>query len=181
MIKQLLCEDLSRQYALEGRGAKRAGVAGILCRLFHPRFLPIVLCRASRSCMKAGIPILPRMLAGLNLFFFGLEVTPSCEIGPGIFFPHTVGTVIGALRLGSNVTVFHGVTLGARELDMHFDPRKRPVVGDNVTLGTGCKILGGILIGNMGIVGANAVVVHSVEAFARVKAPQSVVKLQEDQ
>jgi serine acetyltransferase len=55
------------------------------------------------------------------------------------------------------------------------------VVGDNVTLGTGCKILGGILIGNNAIVGANAVVVHSVEAFARVKAPQSVVKLQEDQ
>jgi serine O-acetyltransferase len=130
--------------------------------------------------MLAGIPLLPRVFSGLNLLLFGLEVTPSCEIGPGIFFPHTVGTVIGASRLGSNVTIFQGVTLGARELDMHFDPSKRPEVGDNVTLGSGCRILGGISIGNNTIVGANAVVVHSVEAYAQVKVQQNVVISQEN-
>jgi serine O-acetyltransferase len=181
MIKQLLCEDLARQYALEGQETRRAGLAGVLRRLFHPRFLPIVLCRASRSCMQAGIPLLPRVLSGLNLVLFGLEVTPLCEIGPGIFFPHTVGTVVGASRLGRDVTVFQGVTLGARELDMRYDAGKRPEIGDNVTLGAGCKILGGITIGSNAVVGANAVVVHSVQAGARVKVQLNVVKLQEEQ
>jgi serine O-acetyltransferase len=180
MLKQLLCKDLARQYALEGEAEKQAGVAGILRRLFHPRFLPIVLCRASRSCMQTGIPLLPRLLSGLNLVLFGIEVTPSCEIGPGIFFPHTVGTVIGARRLGSNVTVFQGVTLGARELDMHFDPGKRPDVGDNVTLGSGCKVLGAIRIGNNASVGANTVVVHSIEANAKVILSQNIVIPQEN-
>jgi serine O-acetyltransferase len=95
---------------------------------------------------------------------FGLEVSPRCEIGPGIFFPHPTGTVVGAWRIGSNVTLFQGVTLGARELDMGFDPKLRPSVGDNVVVGSGAKILGGIHIGDNAIVGANSVVVDSVEA-----------------
>jgi serine O-acetyltransferase len=181
MIMHLLCEGLARQHALEGRSEKRAGIAGILARLFHPRFLPIVLCRASRSRILAGIPFLPRIFSALNLIFFGLEVTPSYEIEPGIFFPHAVGTVIRAFRLGSDVTVFQGVTLGARELDMHFDPGRPPEIGHNVTLGSGCKILGPISIGNNTIVGANAVVARSVEPNARVKVQQNFVLSQENQ
>jgi len=99
---------------------------------------------------------------------FGLEVSPRCEIGPGIFFPHPSGTVIGAWRIGSNVTIFQGVTLGAKELDMDFDFRLRPDVGDNVVLGSGSKILGGIHIGDNVAVGANSVVVDSVEADTTV-------------
>jgi serine O-acetyltransferase len=181
MLMQLLCEDLARQYALEGRAKQRVGIADILLRLLHPRFLPIVLCRVSRSSMQAGIPLLPKMLGGLNLVLFGLEVATSCEIGPGIFFPHTVGTVIGARCLGSNVTIFQGVTLGARRLDMHFDPEKRPEVGDNVTLGSGSKILGGIRIGDNAVVGANVVVVQSVAANTRVTGIPAQSNTGEDQ
>jgi serine O-acetyltransferase len=61
------------------------------------------------------------------------------------------------------VTVFQGVTLGAKELDMGFDPALRPEVGDNVVLGSGCKVFGGIRIGDNVTVGANSVVVDSVE------------------
>jgi len=93
---------------------------------------------------------------------FGLEVSPRCEIGPGIFFPHTSGTVVGAPRIGSNVTIFHGVTLGAKELDQEFNPALRPTVGNNVVLGTGCKVLGGISVGDNVTVGANSVVVKSI-------------------
>jgi serine O-acetyltransferase len=113
--------------------------------------------------MLHGIPIAPQMLTYLNIVLFGLEVTPRCEIGPGIYFPHTSGTVIGASRIGSNVTVFQGVTLGAKQLDMGFNPALRPEVGDGVILGAGCKILGGINIGMNVIVGANSVVVESVK------------------
>jgi serine O-acetyltransferase len=130
--------------------------------------------------MLGRIPILPEVMTYPNLVLFGLEVTPQCEIGPGIFFPHPSGTVIGAWRIGSNVTIFQGVTLGAKELDMRFDFRLRPEVGDNVVLGAGSKILGGIHIGDNATVGANSVVLDSVEAHGMVAGvPARIVSKQQ--
>ena len=118
--------------------------------------------------MLGRIPVLPELLTYLNIVLFGLEVTPRCQIGPGIFFPHPSGTVIGAWRIGSNVTILQGVTLGAKRMDLGFDFRLRPEVGDNVVLGAGSKILGGIHIGDNVTVGANSVVVDSVEPGSTV-------------
>jgi serine O-acetyltransferase len=167
-LKQLLYSDLSRQYELEGRSDVRPKLFGLICRLLHPRFLPIVLCRGSNWSMHYGLPVVPKFLTYLNIVLFGLEISPRCEIGPGIFFPHTSGTVIGAGRLGSNVTVFQGVTLGAKELDMGFNVASRPRIGDNVTLGSGCKILGGITVGDNVTVGANSVVLKSIAPDTKV-------------
>jgi serine O-acetyltransferase len=168
MLKQLLYSDLARQAELEGKPAAQASFFKLLCRLPHHRFLPIVLCRASREAMLRKIPVLPQLLTYLNILLFGLEVSPRCEIGPGIFFPHPSGTVIGAWRIGNNVSIFQGVTLGAKELDMGFNRGLRPEVGNNVVLGSGAKILGGIRIGDNVTVGANSVVVDSVDAGSTV-------------
>ncbi len=113
--------------------------------------------------MLHRIPIVPKLLTNLNIVIFGLEVSPRCEIGPGFVLPHTSGTVIGAGRIGSNATIFHGVTLGTKILDRGFDLAMRPMVGDNVVLGAGCKILGGITLGDNVTVGANSVVVSSIK------------------
>ena len=118
----------------------------------------------SRASKMARIPLLAHVFSYFNLILFGMDVTASCDIGPGIFFPHTSGIVIGASRIGSNVTIYQGVTLGARQLDMHFDPATRPIIGNDVILGSGAKILGGISVGDNAKVGANSVVVHSIEA-----------------
>jgi len=167
-LKELLYSDLARQADLEGRPVARPSIVRLLRRLLHPRFLPIVVCRASRAARLRKIPVLPELLTYLNIVLFGLEVTPRCEIGPGIFFPHPSGTVIGAWRIGSNVTILQGVTLGAKRMDLGFDCKLRPEIGDNVTLGAGSKILGGIHIGDNVTVGANSVVVESVEADSTV-------------
>jgi serine O-acetyltransferase len=167
-LKQLLYSDLARQSELEGRPVVQPRMARFLRRLPHHRFLPIVLCRVSRAALLRRIPVLPQLLTYLNIVLFGLEVTPRCEIGPGIFFPHPSGTVVGAWRIGSNVTILQGVTLGAKRMDLDFDCRLRPEVGDNVVLGAGAKILGGIQIGDNVTVGANSVVVDSVEAGSTV-------------
>jgi serine O-acetyltransferase len=163
-LKQLLYSDLLRQLELEGKQRVQPNFVSLTRRLLHYRFLPILLCRLSRAAMLRHMVVISKLLTYVNLVFFGLEVSSRCEIGPGIFFPHTSGTVIGAWRIGSRVTIFQGVTLGAKELDMNFDTRLRPSVGDNVTLGAGSKILGGIHIGDAAIVGANAVVLNSVAA-----------------
>src|SRR5271166_4802385 len=162
-LRQLLYSYLVRQYELEGRHDRQPNLLRFLSRLPHYRFLPIVLYRMSRSALLAGIPLLPNLLTYLNLVLFGLEITPRCEVGPGVFFAHTSGSVIGATRIGSNVTIFGGMNLGAKELDMGFDPALRPEVGDNVVLGTGSKVLGPVRIADNVTVGANSVVLRSVD------------------
>lgn len=162
-LKTLLYSDLARQYELEGRSDIRPNFPRFVLRFFHFRFLPNVICRTSRAAMLAGIPVLPKLLTYLNLVLFGLEVTPKCEIGPGVFFAHPVGCVIGAWRIGSNVMIFQGVGLGALHPDMGFHREMRCEIGDNVVLGAGCKVLGPYRIGNGAVVGANSVVMNSVE------------------
>ncbi len=161
-LKKLLYSDLARQYELEGRSVVRPNFIRFLGRLLHFRFLPNVLCRTSRAALLAGIPLVPKLLTYLNLVLFGLEVTPKCEIGPGIFFAHPVGSVIGAWRIGKNVTVFQGVGLGSSVPDMEFRRELRCEIGDNVILATGCKVLGPWHIGDNVTVGANSVVIGSV-------------------
>jgi serine O-acetyltransferase len=168
MLKSLLYADLERQLELGGQLGAHASLPRLLKRLLHPRFLPLVLCRASRAALLTGVPVAAHLLSYLNLVLFGIEISPRCAIGPGIFFPHTSGTVIGASKIGRNVTIFQGVTLGARQIDMNFDPALRPELGDYVVVGAGAKVLGGISLGDNVRVGANSVLLRSVPANATV-------------
>ncbi len=133
-------------------------------KIFNPRFHPVLLVRIARYCyLHRGLKIFSHLFTWLNVFIYGIEFTPRCEVGPGLLLPHTVGTVVGAVRIGKNATIFQGVTLGASHLDLNFDIKSRPSLGDNVMVGAGAKVLGGISIGSGVKVGANAVVTHSVE------------------
>ena len=93
---------------------------------------------------------------------FGIEFTARCEVGPGLMLPHTFGTVIGARQIGANATIFQGVTLGAKYADLAYDPAERPVVGNNVILGAGAKVLGGVQLGDNVTVAANSLVTENV-------------------
>jgi serine O-acetyltransferase len=98
----------------------------------------------------------------INFLFFGIEIAVACKIGPGLFFPHTHGTVIGAFTIGKNAVIYQGVTVGAKDLDFTYDAAHRPCIGDNVLLGAGAKVLGGIELGHSVTVAANAVLLSSV-------------------
>jgi serine O-acetyltransferase len=175
-LLNLLGADLDRQYQLAG-SPRRANLWRIAGRTFHPRFLPLVLLRIAQEMESVHIPICPQVFSYLNLILFGIEVAPKCAIGPGLFLPHTVGTVIGAWSIGRNVTIFQNVTLGAKTADMGWNIEKRPSVGDGVTLGAGCKILGSVHLGAGSVVGANAVVLRDVpENVTVVGIPATIVR-----
>ena len=132
-------------------------------KIAHPRYIPVLLIRLSNVCYRHR---LSRPLGAVfyltNIFFFGLEVTPRCVIGPGLLIPHTSGIVIGAAEIGSNVTIFQGVTLGAKYLDLNFTKKSRPVLESNVVIGSGAKVLGGIHIGENSEVAANSLLTESI-------------------
>jgi serine O-acetyltransferase len=159
----LLKSDLERYYSLIG---KRLTVSsfGALKAFFNVRLLPVALIRLAYWCANHHMGPVAKIICLINLVLFGLEYSPKVKIGPGLFLPHTVGTVIGAASIGANVTIFQGVTIGAKEADMSYCREKRPVILDNVTLGAGAKVLGGITLGSGSSVGANAVVINDVPA-----------------
>ena len=162
MLKQTLLADLKRQYYFEGQPQRIPRTRDLLVGVFNPRFLPIVLCRLAHVSYQKRLGLLARLFSLLNFVLFGLEVSLRCDIGDGLFFPHTVGTVIGALSIGRNAVIYHGVTLGAKEIDIEYSRNQRPRIGDNVIIGSGAKVLGGITIGDNVRIGANAVVVDSL-------------------
>ena len=82
------------------------------------------------------------------------------EIGDGLFIDHGMGVVIGeTAEIGENVTIYQGVTLGGTGFATG---KRHPTVEDNVTIGSGAKLLGPITIGHGAKIGANAVVIHDV-------------------
>jgi serine O-acetyltransferase len=103
---------------------------------------------------------LGRLTSHLGRFLSGIEIHPGARIGPGFFIDHGMGVVIGeTAELGSNVTLYHGVTLGGTSWKKG---KRHPTLGDDVVVGAGAKILGPITIGARTRVGANAVVVKDV-------------------
>jgi serine O-acetyltransferase len=178
-LKELLYSDLTRQYELEGKPNLRPNLFRLLARLPHYRYLPNVLYRVSRAAFLAGVPLVPHVFTYLNILLFGLEITPKCDIGPGVFFSHPNGTVIGASRVGRNVTFVQGVMVGAVTTDMKFDAVLRPIIGNDVMLGAGSKVLGGIEIGDGATIGANSLVLRPVAPKATVLGvPAKVISQQ---
>jgi serine O-acetyltransferase len=160
-LKQYLIADLARLYSLQGLEIA-PNVFDLIKACFNPRFMPILLCRLARKCYMSKLLRCAKVISWLNFFMFSIEITARVNIGKGIFFPHTSGSVIGAAEIGENVTIFQNVTLGAKEADMQFNLHLRPLIGNNVVIGAGAKILGGVKVGNGAIIGANAVVTKDV-------------------
>jgi len=161
MIRKLLLSDLERHYQLEGHPGRKATLGRLVLHAGNPRFLPVVLCRMAYALHRRKLGVLGRLFSMFNFVFFGIEISMSCEIGPGLYLPHTSGTVIGARSIGSNVIIYNGVTLGTKELDVVYHPEWRPIIGDNVVLGAGAKVLGRIKIGKNTVVCANSLVLRS--------------------
>jgi serine O-acetyltransferase len=163
-LKECLLADLERQFFYDGQPDRVPTIVGVWKRALNPRFLPVVLFRLAHGCYCRGWGVPSKILSLMNFVLFGVEIAQRCEIGGGLFLPHTVGTVIGARSIGKNAVIFQGVTLGAKSIDIGYDPESRPLLGDDVTIGSGAKVLGGVLIGNNVTVGANAVVTKSLES-----------------
>lgn len=146
-------------------------------KILHPRFIPVLVIRLAQLCHSVMVlrPI-AFALTWANVFVFGIEVTPRCRIGGGLFLPHTSGTVIGAASIGTNVTIFQGVTLGAKYADMSYSQSARPILEDNVVIGAGAKVLGGINIGLGARVAANSLVLESVPAGATAIGVPAMIK-----
>ena len=116
--------------------------------------------RVAHALDAAGVPVAPRALAYFSRALTGIEIHPAARIGDGLFIDHGMGVVIGeTAEVGANVTMYQGVTLGGTGFETG---KRHPTVQDNVTIGSGAKLLGPITIGHGAKIGANTVVIHEV-------------------
>lgn len=144
---------------------------------FSPRFASVVLIRMAYSLHRSGWQRLAKLCALVNFVLFGIEVPARLSIGPGLVIPHTQGTIIGAGHIGTNVTIYQQVTLGAKFADFGYDVRQRPHVCDGVVLTAGAKVIGPVRIGERAVIGANAVVLSDVPADSvAVGVPARIVE-----
>jgi len=122
--------------------------------------------RAAHALLEAGVPVLPRMIAYATRAVTGVEIHPAARIGREFFIDHGAGVVIGETAvIGNRVTLYQGVTLGGTGFQRG---KRHPTLGDNVTVGSGAKLLGPIAVGDNAKIGANTVVVEDVPPGATV-------------
>jgi len=128
--------------------------------LLYPSIQAVMSYRIAHIFYMKKLYFAARSISQISRFTTGIEIHPGAKIGKGLFIDHGMGVVIGeTAEVGNNVTIYHGVTLGGTGKDIG---KRHPTVGNNVTIGSGAKILGPICIGNNAKVGANAVVLSDI-------------------
>jgi serine O-acetyltransferase len=127
------------------------GWAGVQALLAH---------RVAHALWDTGVPFVPRAIAYTSRSVTGVEIHPAARIGSDFFIDHGSGVVIGeTAEIGDRVTLYQGVTLGGTGFARG---KRHPTLEDNVTVGSGAKLLGPVTVGRNAKVGANTVVIEDV-------------------
>src|SRR6201998_67653 len=138
--------------------ARGVGSAEILAT--WPGVHALLAHRVAHALHDARVPVAPRAIAAVARAVTGIEIHPAARIGNGFFIDHGMGVVIGeTAEIGDDVTLYQGVTLGGTGFATG---KRHPTVQDNVTIGSGAKMLGPITVGHGAKIGANSVVIHDV-------------------
>ena len=102
-----------------------------------------------------------RLISQIARFFTLIEIHPGAQLGHGILIDHGAGVVIGETAVvGDNCTIYQGVTLGGVGTKKG---KRHPTLGNNVTVGSGAKILGSFQVGDNCSIAANAVLLQPLE------------------
>jgi serine O-acetyltransferase len=141
--------------------------------LLYPGLWAVWAYRVAHRLRRWGVPFLPRAISQAARAYTGIEIHPGAVIGRRLFIDHGFGVVVGeTARIGDDVTIYHGVTLGGRGWWVDGKAsRRHPSVGDRVVLGVGATVLGPVHIGDDASVGALCLVLADVPAGARLRAP----------
>ena len=136
--------------------------------------------RIAHTLHKMEIPILPRIITEQAHSKSGIDIHPGATIGEYFAIDHGTGVVIGeTCIIGNHVTLYQGVTLGAKSFkydengNMLNVPR-HPIIEDYVTIYSNASILGRITIGHHSVVGGNIWVVNDVKPYSRIQQSKAI-------
>jgi serine O-acetyltransferase len=162
--------------AAHERDPAARGVSSLEILASWPGVHALLAHRVSHALHSAGVPLLPRLLSTATRAITNIEIHPAATIGDGLFIDHGTGVVVGeTAEIGDDVTLYQGVTLGGTGFATG---KRHPTVEDNVTIGSGAKLLGPITVGHGAKIGANSVVITDVPPNSTVVGnPGHVVRI----
>ena len=155
----------------------RCDAASILKILVKDGSSVVVLYRTAEFLKSIGLGLVGFLFLEINKFLNGCVIGRGATFDGGLVLMHPVGVVInGGVKGGKNIVIESGVVIGAAR---NGEPVEVPTLGDDIFIGSGAKILGGIKIGSRVKIGANAVVLSDVPDGATVVGiPAKVVKIE---
>jgi serine O-acetyltransferase len=122
-------------------------------------FIILAMYRTRQWCRRWHIPLVNRVVRLMETAMFSIELGNDIELGHGVYFMHSLGTVVGGnSKIGEGVIFLGNNTIGAST------SKGCPRIGKGTVIGAGARVLGEIDIGERCMVGANAVVVRSIPA-----------------
>ena len=131
-----------------------------------------VIYRAMQFCQQTGLKAAAAALNRLNFHVGHAVIGRGADIGPGFVILHSSGVCINtSVRAGENLVIEHNVTIGAEQDAV-------PVIGDNVYIGAGSTIVGGVRIGNNVKIAANSLVMKDIpDGATAIGVPAQVVRI----
>jgi serine O-acetyltransferase len=169
--------DTHRQYGQFSWGNLIKGF--ITIRTFRP-VVTLRLCQvlsASHGLVRLALPI-GKLLHRMATHTAAMDLPWRTEIGSGLTLIHGWSLVITkGSRIGNNVTLFHGVTLGRRDRISHEGERltEYPVIEDEVWIGPHAIIVGGITIGRGSRIAGGAFVTDNIPPYSVVSGNPGVI------
>lgn len=130
--------------------------------------MSLIFYRVGNLLHRKNVPVFPKLCTILGQIILGAYVPSTCHIGHGSKLAYGGSGVVihAAASIGKNCVISPGVVVGGRAKSGSI-----PIIGDNVQLFPGAKVLGNVRVGDGAQIGANAVVIHDIAPGATVVAP----------
>jgi len=129
--------------------------------------------RLANFLYRIKFRLLARMASQWAKFRTGIEIHPAAKIAPGVFIDHGAGVVIGeTAEVEEGVVIYQGATLGGTGKEKG---KRHPTVKKGAVISAGAKVLGGFTVGEYAKIGAGAVVLKEVPAYATVVGVPGIV------
>jgi len=165
-VKYLKSDIKQKQQVLADEGYQ----VSILRALVSDGTSANALYRLTSWLIKYKLAPLALISLWLNRVINGCVIGAGAKFDQGFVIMHPVGVVINSkVSGGKNIVIESGVVIGDEK-------GQAPCLGNNIFIGAGAKIIGGITIGDNVKIGANAVVVKDLpSSVTAVGIPAKVI------
>lgn len=166
LLRKMTSDAFELARALRDQAAKNVSSVGserpslreaVKAALTQDGYKVLMMSRVRETARRWHIPGVNHALRLATTVLFSIEIGNDIELGEGVNFTHTLGTVIGGTsKVGARVKFMGNNTIGTAK------DNGCPIIEDDVVIGCGARVLGPIRIGKGAFIGANAVVLTDV-------------------
>ena len=174
-IKRLLYTDVEAMFRNDPAAINYGEV--IYC---YPVVNAMTHYRIAHVLHQMQVPVIPRIITEQAHSKTGIDIHPGATIGEYFAIDHGTGVVIGeTCIIGNHVTLYQGVTLGAKSFKFDSEGNmlnvpRHPIIEDNVTIYSNASILGRITIGHHSVIGGNIWVTNDIPPYSRIQQSKAV-------